>query len=654
MDDHSDTSNAAEAEPWTAFSGIVADDDADTLFDQLPDDLLARFAEQLDQAEADLVWAAASANDAAWFRGADWLLSRTLRFGCTSSKRGWGAFNAALIRFSTRRYLDWCGEQVDAIAGGQDGGDRIALLEFVLPLVLYTAPAEEAVALTRRITALPSMGTRMSLLNLVAASAPPAGTEHPVLTLARSADRSLMAGIRDCWESCFRSADKNPAAHWRDYVGTLYPARFPSVTLLIGEHFPGLVELEFGYSAGIRADTLQDVERKLGQLGARHHADILAPMARLWFILHQMNQIARASRGKDTEMVGLRIALKVQAEQDPGRWARALTWILLHADSIKNEVISVTVQMGTAHPEVRDALRALHDTPELSILATGILALIDGVAHPGDQHTLALADSLAHYFDGTPKFPSPLALRSATWLGSGRLEEYLRNGIARACFQFARHVSDNVGSLEEALTEHLLTEIDVQFRDGQMQAIASRSEAYGVPTLNLKRREISKGSEESDYGCDLAFLVRAEAQAVYQMTWAALVQVKKTLAKPGTSSADSWEIKVAQLETLLKTCASAAYFLICGSGEVLVVPARHLLGFVQGKAQAGPAKSRTLGYNDVRSAAIPLEQYMVDLLVGQWTGSEAEATLAFVNSNAAMQPRHVVELDIAFAPRAKG
>ena len=78
------------------------------------------------------------------------------------------------------------------------------------------------------------------------------------------------------------------------------------------------------------------------------------------------------------------------------------------------------------------------------------------------------------------------------------------------------------------------------------------------------------------------------------------------------------------------------------------------MGFVRGRDENGAAASRTLGYNDVRSAAIPFEQYLVDLLVGQWIGSTSDATLDFINGNANLQPQHILEIEIAFAPKSKG
>lgn len=636
------------------MSEIVVQDDPDQLLDSLTAEQLSRLTAGLDRAEALRIWEQAALDDSELFSGKLWLQQRLLRDACDFRKPGWAAFHAALIGLSTEFYLDWCRRHLARLAEGDDDDDETDEgLRFVLPILITAVGTEDAAALAQAVAALPSIRTRMKLLDLLATTSMPAGAMNPILVLAQAANPILAFGIRDCWESCFADAAKTGKGLWEDYVLKRRLPRFPAVATLVATHFPAQLELEFGYSAGIRAETLDDVPRILTQLGIREHAEVFLPMGKLWFLLKQMHALSR-SGDHETEMAGLRAELLALVGHRPQLWPVALKWILLHAADIKNEVTAITSRLCGANPAIAAALRQMHDVPAVSLLARGILALVDGIAAPADQHTLALANSLAQYFDGTPKFPSPLALRSATWLGSGRVEAGLRDGVSRARSHFAAHVKGNVGSVEEALTEHLMTEIQAAFRGADHLPLGSDSEAYGVPSLKISRREVSKGKEEKKYGCDLAFLVRVQAQGVYQMEWAAVVQVKKTLAKPGSSTADTWEIKVAQLETLLKTCPSAVYFLICGHGEVLVVPARHLFGFVRGKAQLAVTKSRDLGYNDVRSAAIPLEQYIVDLLVGQWTGSSDDAMIAFVQNDQGLGPRHLVELDIEFAPRKKG
>ena len=70
---------------------------------------------------------------------------------------------------------------------------------------------------------------------------------------------------------------------------------------------------------------------------------------------------------------------------------------------------------------------------------------------------------------------------------------------------------------------------------------------------------------------------------------------------------------------------------------------------MRGKAGAKKSATRTLGYNDVRSAAVPLEQYLIDLLIGQWIGTNAKDTMDFVKENLKIKPRIVIDVVIEFA-----
>ena len=149
-------------------------------------------------------------------------------------------------------------------------------------------------------------------------------------------------------------------------------------------------------------------------------------------------------------------------------------------------------------------------------------------------------------------------MRSATWLGSERLETYLRDRSMRASQHFREYVTGRIGSLEEALTATLMRELLVQFRDSGEAAAHMYAESIGAPVLRMAQREIAKCAEEPKYGCDLAFIVKAHAQGVYRMEWASLVQVKKTLLKAADGSgADSWKIDVPQLQTLMNVCSTS-------------------------------------------------------------------------------------------------
>jgi hypothetical protein len=85
--------------------------------------------------------------------------------------------------------------------------------------------------------------------------------------------------------------------------------------------------------------------------------------------------------------------------------------------------------------------------------------------------------------------------------------------------------------------------------------------------------------------------------------------------------------------------------MIASCGTVLVVPAKHLMGILGGNSKRNFLKSFTAHYYELRAAAIPLEQYLVDLLIGQWLGTMSEDVINFVEGgNPNIRPRMVVEV----------
>lgn len=76
--------------------------------------------------------------------------------------------------------------------------------------------------------------------------------------------------------------------------------------------------------------------------------------------------------------------------------------------------------------------------------------------------------------------------------------------------------------------------------------------------------------------------------------------------------AEKWRIAVPQLVMLLEMSESSSYWLILSTGELLCVTARWLHGLAQGR-EALSQGSVTVGYNDVRHTAVPIEQFLPEL-----------------------------------------
>jgi hypothetical protein len=203
------------------------------------------------------------------------------------------------------------------------------------------------------------------------------------------------------------------------------------------------------------------------------------------------------------------------------------------------------------------------------------------------------------------------------------------------------------------LTKALIKELEVEFRGirPQLKLIGTNASRSPTPILSVCQRPASKRTEEPIYGCDIAWVLNATVHDRYSATWVDLIQVKKSLALQRKTErrfrADSWEIDCKQLNNILKWSATSAYWLIASAGEVLVIPARYLEGIRCGTETFAGSKSFTVGYHEVRSAAIPLEQYLVDLLIGQWVGTSSEEVTQFARGeNSNIRPRLVVEVTI--------
>ena len=426
---------------------------------------------------------------------------------------------------------------------------------------------------------------------------------------------------------------------------------------------PNYFKRELGFSVGVRIAEKEDVPSR--QLIRQHLESIgvevdesmvtaILPTVELWAALRTLAKYEDKRWQHETEVLGLRTTITALAEGRASLWADSLTWILIRGSKFGDFANALTLELATNFPAVRSALEeaSRDDSEEVRLKAQGLLTLLHGLDEPTSGLARTLADAAAHYIDGSPIFPHPLTPVSATWLGSTGVEQAIANGVKRAARRFAEEVTDQGGNVEEALTQSLVKEIEVEFRSLKPQIkLLGSSRRSPAPILDVRQRPISKVSEEPIYGCDLALLVNGTVRGRYSSTWVELVQVKKTKVLHGRRKAryraDSWGIETKQLGDILKWSPTASYWLIASNGEVLVVPAKHLLALRDGKGKTH-AEKFTVGYHEVRSVGIPLEQYLVDLLIGQWVGTTASEVLSLAQGeNTNIRPRIVIEITIA-------
>lgn len=464
------------------------------------------------------------------------------------------------------------------------------------------------------------------------------------------------------WRVCGQPSGKDhDDALWADGIYYWVGPAIAAAACAIPTRF----RLELGFSVGRRlaekglepsAETVRESIKSLGIEPTEALVDAVFPMAKLWATLRKLAEFEANSWKHETELVGLRVKVISLAEADPDLWAQALPWVLVRASALGYTTQAVTLELATISGEVRKSLdNACDDEVEsVRLIARGLRTLLQGLDDPESGLARTLGDAAAHYMDGTPIFPHPLAPVSATWLGSTGVERAIASGVKRASDRFAAEVRDQGGDIEEALTKALVKEIEVEFRDvkPRLKLLGASGSRSPAPILSVRQRPASKTIEEPVYGCDIAWLVNGTVRGRYKATWVELVQVKKSSALQHHHKtrfrADSWRIDCKQLNNIIKWSATAAYWLIASAGEVLVIPARHLEAVRRGTDKHINAKTFTVGYHEVRSAAIPLEQYLADLLIGQWVGTSSEEVIRFAMSeDSNIRPRVVVEVTIS-------
>lgn len=386
---------------------------------------------------------------------------------------------------------------------------------------------------------------------------------------------------------------------------------------------------------------------RLEQLGPGS-IEMFTSAAGLWAAVLRVHEY-QYSRG-DSGQEGARLRVESAAQSDPELWADCLEDLLEVAPDLSGLVEAITVDLSS-HASINSAVIRLSERARsLRIVerAVALRACVAGVSDPNDKTARRLLSFAAELVDGRPIFPVPLALRSSTWLTSTALEQHLRDSIKRSALKFAEYARDQGRGEEEGLTAVLLKELEFAFRDANPHAVAAGSKPVAMPGVSLAQKVVPKPIE-NEWGCDLSLLLKVDMPGVI-VERAELVQVKKSQALMATPSATNiWKIESKQLGDLLHRSGTASYWLIAGAGEVLVVPATFLAALAKG-SRRHRQKTFNVGYDQVRSAAQPLEHYLVDLLLGLWVGGQSKELLTFAQGKElGMRPRNIVAIDVRLA-----
>jgi hypothetical protein len=481
--------------------------------------------------------------------------------------------------------------------------------------------------------------------------------EDPVAVAIRSGHSGLEEVLHQQWYTTDYLHGRRDKELWAD--GISYSGVGSALASALSAA-PARFRLQLGFSLGVRIanertepspESVMEVLKGIRVEPTDEVVSVLFPMAEFWATIHSIAKYRPNRWDHETELIGLQAKLLKLAAARPELWAESLAWIFARSEVIGESTEAVTLALAAINSQITSALEtASHDASEaVRFKAQGLLTLLRNIDDPAADVSRTLADAAARFLDGTPVFPHPLMSASATWLGSIDLEHTIANGIRRAVTRFGPDVRDQGGDIEESLTRALTKELQREFDEARPRLKLLGDVRSQTPILTVKQRPTSKKSEEREYGCDLAWVLNADVAGRYRSTWVDLVQVKKSTAlyqREDPPRPDSWLIKNQQLDQILKYSATASYWLIKSAGEVLVVPAKHLVAIRAGRGKSPSAETFTIGYNDVRFAAIPLEQYLLDLLIGQWIGTSSEDVIRFAQGDANIRPMMVIEITI--------
>ncbi|HXM70164.1 MAG TPA: hypothetical protein VN970_03455, partial [Thermoanaerobaculia bacterium] len=405
------------------------------------------------------------------------------------------------------------------------------------------------------------------------------------------------------------------------------------------------------------------ISEGLGVLGlptARELPRGMLVQARLWRGLRALAKYETEYDTPETERLGLRTEIMELAAAEPDQWVRALPWILECSQHLKGLAEAVTIAVARDSAAIGSELRRLaaSDVERVRDRARGILALMEGMGDPAERLAEEILSFAVRQLDGSPLVPQPLATTSSTWLDSQSLEALLRSSGSEAEGRFREYFLSQGGIEEEAVTGRLLAELEHAYRSAEARLRGLRGRARRSPSATLSHRQVPK-KEEKTYGCDIAFVVKVDGRKIKGTEAAELVQVKKPeRERGGKAFAARWRIAKRQLGDILRVSGSAAYWLLGAGGEVLVVPAKFLQALIPSQGWTRRDESEgdfSVDYFKIRSAAIPLAQFLVDLLVGLWLGrSDADALEFAKGERRGTSPRYIVEIAVDLGGQERG
>ena len=463
--------------------------------------------------------------------------------------------------------------------------------------------------------------------------------------LFKASPAGFAEGLREAWQ--IYQAD--PRSRWASPldipIGPLGAEALLQDDLLLGfslgvracEKGIGVKQREFWKSANFWPFAVVDFV----QLDA---PDESLRQANLWALLRRLADLTGHSQR--TAKLGVNAEILEFAKNNPDTWALALPLIVDRLDLLQGTGESVTVLLATISKRVYHAIEVLCNDPRFSARAersAGIRAMVRNILSPNHELVALVMDTVSRWVDRSYIFPHPLAIAASTWMGSLEIENAIRAAVVAAEFEFRDHFRTSSGLDEDIHTSQLLSALERNLMKETFSLSGLSSLASRRPIASVKYRQSSKQIEEPRHGLDLALIINAKVQDRLTYEAAQLVQVKKLRRHSAVSTLSHyWTIKLEQLTTLLRTSASACYWFFDERGTV---PAKLLSAIGAARPQIG--ESFSVSHFEIRSIAVSLSQFFVDLFIGGWSGEIAPDVLRIARGeDPLIQPRFIATLGI--------
>ncbi len=358
------------------------------------------------------------------------------------------------------------------------------------------------------------------------------------------------------------------------------------------------------------------------------------------FILDDMSGSSRATWRRS-------IAVAVTGD---GALRSAATEAMLWFAHSREDLFSQFTALEINDPDQVAALEWLLSHPS-RLVALRAQSALDLLANEPDPLEVLLTKEPARE-SAAPALPA-----SRTWLGDARLEQLLRTAFAEAAMSMAREVPATASSGEENLVGKLFERLRGACETvSERAAILARETDRGERlTISLSHRVIGRTEEGADglvkgvpFSTDVTVILRARRGAEKPFSERATFIQAKRLRRGKAPAGEHYSVDMTQMDDIARQTSSS--FLLAVGPEALgvtmpVVPAQLLvdqLGVTVKERQLHPDRVARLGRS--------LAGWLVDDVIGLWTGDHRKRAVKKAASGAGDRDTILVEISVAMVP----